>query len=194
MLSANVHRRNLTPGQRAMAIAMISPEPKKLKRKQMPINGEHGISSQRVADARAVLNYSPDLAKAVMHDGKPLQAALAEARHSQGTVRNDRARLAKLRDERPDLAELVSTEALSLDEAFKKATDEAEERKQQRWAATTNLIDSLRSLDRPPETAADEIALYDPALAESRGESVTPNRLRRAAEYLGRLADAMENI
>ncbi len=38
----------------------------------------------------------------------------------------------------------------------------------------------FRSLDKPP------------ALAESRGESVTPTRLRRAAEYLGCLAEAME--
>ena len=194
VLSANVHRRNLTAGQRAMAVAIISPEPKKLKRKQKPISGDHVVSSQRVADARAVFGYSPELAEAVMRCEKSLQAALAEARLSQGGVRNDRARLAKLLDERPDLAELVSTEALSLDDALAKATAEAEERKQQRWAATTNLIDSIRSLDRPPETAIDEIALYDPALAESRGENVTPNRLRRSAEYLVRLAEAMENL
>ncbi len=56
-----------------------------------------------------------------MSGEKPLQAALAEAWLSQGGVRNDRARLAKLRDERPDLAELVSTEAMSLDDALAKA-------------------------------------------------------------------------
>ena len=32
------------------------------------------------------------------------------------------------------------------------------------------------------------------AFAESRGEKVTPIRLRRAAEYLGRLAEAMEKL
>ncbi len=52
-----------------------------------------------------------------MNGDKPLRAALDEARLSQGSVRNDRARLTKLRDERPDLAELVSTEAMSLDGA-----------------------------------------------------------------------------
>ena len=98
-------RRHVTPGQRAMAVAMISPEPKKLKRKQNAINGDHGVVHQRVADARAVLAYSLELAEAVMRDGKPLQAALAETRLSQGSVLNERARLAKLRDERPDLAE-----------------------------------------------------------------------------------------
>ena len=44
-----------------MAIAMLSPAPKKLKRKERPINGDHGMTSQHLADARAVLAYSPDL-------------------------------------------------------------------------------------------------------------------------------------
>ena len=42
-----------------MAIAMLLPEPEKLKRKQKTINGEHGVSQQRLSDARAVLAYSP---------------------------------------------------------------------------------------------------------------------------------------
>jgi hypothetical protein len=42
--------------------------------------------------------------------------------------------------------------------------------------------------------AVDEIAFYDPPLAESRGERMTPARLRRASAYLGALADAMEDL
>lgn len=57
-----------------------------------------------------------------------------------------------------------------------------------------DIIDGIRPFDRAPETAVDEIAFYDPALAESRGESMTPARLRRASEYLFSLADAMENF
>ena len=203
VLSANVHRRNLTTGQRAMAIAMLSPEPEDASergkkggrgKKAATSGGVLVIPHQRLADARTVLAYSPELAQAVMRGERPLRAALDETRLSQGGVRNDRARLTKLRDQRPDLAELVSTEAMPLDEAWKKATEEAEERKQQRWAATMNLIDSIRSLDRSPETAPDEIQFYDAALAESRGEKITPARLRRASEYLGRLAEAMEEL
>ncbi len=44
VLSANVHRRNLTTGQRAMAVAMIRPEPEKLKRKQNATSGDHGVA------------------------------------------------------------------------------------------------------------------------------------------------------
>ncbi len=37
-----------------MAVAMLRPEPKKLKRKQNAINGDHGVAHQRIADACAV--------------------------------------------------------------------------------------------------------------------------------------------
>ena len=105
----------MTKGQRAMAVAILNPFPEKRGRgNKSTTNGEFGVVQQRVSDARAVLKFSRELADAVMHGEKPLQAALAEARLSQGGVRNDRARLTKLRDERPDLAELVSTEAMSL--------------------------------------------------------------------------------
>jgi ParB/RepB/Spo0J family partition protein len=190
VLSANIHRRNLTAGQRAMAIAMVRPPQKGGRSKTVP--EMEGFSKQRIADARAVLAYSREIAEAVMRGDKPLQAALAEARQSQGTVRNERARLAQLRDDRPDLAELVTNEALSLDAAIAKAKADADAHKQQRWAATMNIIDSIRSLDHPAETAPDEIALYDPAIAESRGETVTPARLRRVADYVTGLADALE--
>ena len=150
------------------------------------------MPQQRVSDARVVLAHSHELAKAVIRNDKPLRAALDEARLSQGSVRNNRAKLGKLRDERPDLAELVANEVMPLDDAVKKATEDAEELKQLQWAATTNILDSLGCLDRPPDTAPEQIKLFNAAFAESRGEKVTAARLRRAAEYLGRLADAME--
>ncbi len=94
---------------------------------------------RRVRDARAVLAYSEELAQAVMRGEKPLQAALNEALQSQGNLRNERKRLASLKDQRPDLAELVATDALSLEDALAKAKAEAEEHKQQRWAAAPTL-------------------------------------------------------
>ena len=49
-----------------------------------------------------------------------------EAHLSQGAARTERRRLKELREDRPDLAELVSTEALSLEEARKQAAEETE--------------------------------------------------------------------
>ena len=112
-----------------MGFAMRHPKPSKGGRgKKLATSGEFsGVSHQRVSDARAILEYSREIAEAVICGEKFLKAALDEARLSQGGLRNDRTRLAKLRDERPDLAELVSTETLSLDDALAKATAERED-------------------------------------------------------------------
>ena len=88
VLSANVHRRKLSTGQRAMAIAMLRPEPEKGGRgKKGAVSGEFsGVPHQRVSEARDVIAYSREIAEAVMRGETPLQAALKEARHSQGGV------------------------------------------------------------------------------------------------------------
>ena len=63
VISANIHRRHMTKGQQAMAVAMIYPDPEKGGRgKKAPTSGE--VPSQRIADARAVLAYSLELAEA----------------------------------------------------------------------------------------------------------------------------------
>lgn len=187
-------RRDVTQGQRAMAYALRRPKPKKTGRgNKVPEIGHFGTSTQRIAEARAVLAFSPELANEVVA-GAPLGSALEKVRAAQGQSRNERARMEKLRVERPDLAAAVDSEAMSLEDALAKASAEAEERKQQRWAATMEVIDGLRPFDRAAETAADNIAFYDAALAESRGETVSPGRLRRAGAYLNALADAMEEL
>ena len=82
-----------------MAVAMLSPEPEKLKRKQNTINGDHGAPQQRIADARAVLKYSPELAQAVMYGEKPLQAAqnlgdlLARMKKNKGAAGQGRPKI-----------------------------------------------------------------------------------------------------
>ena len=115
-----------------MAVAMVYPEPIKIKRSGSVIITDPGVDPSYLSHARTVLQYAPDLADNILAGSSSLDEAYETAH-----VRNDRARLAKLRDERPDLAELVSTEAMSLDDALAKAAAEAEERKQQRWASTS---------------------------------------------------------
>jgi len=44
-----------------MAVAMLSPEPEQGKRTDLATSGEVRISQQRLSDARAVLEYSPEL-------------------------------------------------------------------------------------------------------------------------------------
>jgi hypothetical protein len=58
-------------------------------------------------------------------------------------------------------------------------SDAEEERKQQRWAATSNLITGILLFDRhKPGDGFEMAAAYDPDVAASRGEKITPQRIR----------------
>lgn len=118
IVSANLARRNLTKGQQAMALAMIYPEPDKRGRGNKGKAAETSdFSQKRLSQARSVLRHSQALAEDVIAARKSLDAALTivetERRDSQSTE----AKLAELRRAAPDLADLVTEERLTLDEA-----------------------------------------------------------------------------
>src|ERR1700694_5522151 len=74
IFSVNVARRNLTKGQKAMALAMIYLEGEGGKggRGQPNREGSSEVSGERHQQARAVLRYSSQLAEAVMKGTTPL--------------------------------------------------------------------------------------------------------------------------
>jgi hypothetical protein len=74
IISSNVHRRHMTKGQRAMAVAMIYPEK---GRGKTPRNLE--FSAERVRQARAVLHWSPELSDGVLSGAESLDRAYAIA-------------------------------------------------------------------------------------------------------------------
>ena len=63
MSCANIHRRHMTKGQRAMAVAMIYPEPEQGKSKTSVIITEVGFAASYLSHARTVLRHSPELAR-----------------------------------------------------------------------------------------------------------------------------------
>ena len=63
VLSANVHRRHLSKGQLAIAIARVCLENKQTLREA---EKQSGVSNARIAQARTVLRYLPALAEAVL--------------------------------------------------------------------------------------------------------------------------------
>lgn len=74
------------------------------------------------------------------------------------------------------------------------AERQAAAEKQHRWAATLNVLDGLQHFDRPaiPAQAEATARLIDPLVAATRGEAITPERLRRAAAWAALLADELE--
>lgn len=189
-------RRSVSTGQKAMGYAIRHPEPEKRGRgNKSAASGEFsGVRHQRVSEARAVLKHSRDLAQEVVEGNRFLKEAFTEVQRNQGKVKRERRRRNNLNQARPDLAELVDGEVMSLQEAFEKQTTDAKERKDQEWAATRNMIDAATLIDKDPESARGSAQFYNKAFAESRGEEITPEKLRRMANYLMAYAQAMEEL
>ena len=76
-LSVNINRRHLNKGQRAMATAMVYPEPEQGKRKTSVKITEVEVNQASLSHARTVLRWLPELAPKVM--AVPLSDAYQEA-------------------------------------------------------------------------------------------------------------------
>jgi len=74
IVSVNLQRRNLTKGQQAMALAMVYPEPAKLKRGSLETK-QPDVHKTRLSQARTVLRHSEALAKEVMRGTTSLLTA-----------------------------------------------------------------------------------------------------------------------
>ena len=120
IVSANLARRNLTKGQKAMALALIYPEPEHggSRKKGSSKVSELGFSKQRLSQARSVLAYSRDLAMAVISGQEPLDAALVKVQQEQKRLQSDEVLHARLSVEAPDLSDLVTEERMKLPEAI----------------------------------------------------------------------------
>jgi hypothetical protein len=120
--SANLMRRNLNKGQQAMALAMIYPESenggrgKKSAAKNMLETSK--FSRQRLDQARFVLHHSRTLAESVIRGTTPLDTALVKVKEEQQFQHSDEAKLDRLRQAAPDLAEQVNEERLKINEAI----------------------------------------------------------------------------
>ena len=81
VLSANVHRRHLTKGQQAMAIALAYPNPEERGRgKKSLIIKDFNINQGYLSQARFVLRHCRDKAEEVLRNAKyPLTVAYEEA-------------------------------------------------------------------------------------------------------------------
>jgi len=197
IVSVNLARRHMTAGQRAMALAMVFPEPDKGGRGHKA-SRDGTVSKQRLSLARKLLDLSRDHAERVLAGTVTLDAAYREAAEGADEGERDRQRereaLARLRRLYPKWAEAVDEGRLGLLDACREAEAEADRLKQHRWAVTRNLDDALTMLLRQPADAVNTtVAAYDRTYTEqTNGEPATAERLREAAAFLVALADAWE--
>lgn len=200
VISLNVKRRSLRAGQKAIAAAEawdhVVPNVGDNRRAKIDraalLAAMFGVSKSFVEMARALVLDDPIAAAAVKAGDEQLAPAHDRLAQRVGTERNRQHRLRQLRSDRPDLAEQVENGTITIESAEQSAKVEADERKQRRWATTMNVVEGVTMLDRPLDTVAAVLADYDPAHAESRGQTIIPARLRNAAAFANALADAME--
>lgn len=145
IMSANINRRNLTKGQRAMAVAKLYPEPAKGGRGNVNPIKNIEFSRQYVDHARTVLRCLPELADAVLAGTKPLHEAYAEAQKTKADLDSDVKRQARLRERAPDLADLVDDGRMKLVEAESAYATRQEFDRRQRQATleVTNELERL---------------------------------------------------
>ncbi len=199
VLSANVNRRNLTKGQRAMAVARMNRMTTKLSLRE--VANRHDVNRERVRQADAVLDHAEELADAVMAGTVPLNEAYAEARQRKEAkesreeqLRRAERELAALRTAAPDLADLVTDERVSLREAMAVQREREELERENRtrhtkmlWTYLVGLYTSLRSPD--PARMLDE---WLPGVHGLQGMAGTEHL--RTAEGLHDLAQALEQF
>ena len=131
IVAHNIARRDLSKGQKALALALLYPEPERGRGKIDPARKDAAgaqFSYRRVQEARQILRY-PDLVEMVRQGTKPFDEALAEAIERARSESSGAEWLRELVAGAPDLATLVADGQLSLAEAwaaFKKREAEAE--------------------------------------------------------------------
>jgi ParB-like chromosome segregation protein Spo0J len=116
--SVNLHRRNISKGQQAMALAMIYPEDSKGGRGKKNKEFNSGFSAKRLQQARSVLRFSRPLADEVISGTTPLNDAVEIVRQQEQRSMSKEAQLERLQKAAPDLAEQVNEERLKINEAI----------------------------------------------------------------------------
>jgi hypothetical protein len=140
--AANSLRRESTKWQKAMAFAIMHPGAKRGSKSEKlsdfsdNLGVSKGHAKNLISDARAVLAYSRELADAVRDGTIKLDAAIVQVKAEQSKLTSAESQLTRLREEAPDLADLVTEERLPLSEAYsayeKRKSDEAAAKANQR--------------------------------------------------------------
>lgn len=193
-------RRNLTKGQMAMGVALLYPEGGiggRGKSKTKNMEETSGFTHKRLQQARAVLRHSCDLAHAVRDGSVKLDEALAKVKADQAALETTEAKLARLKRDAPDLADLVTEDRMKVNEAVA-ALDERIARAQREQQTATTVIYNAVSVFFPGTVDPEEYAQR--LLADVRrdlwprppSEQPTPENLEGFARVARAVADQLK--
>lgn len=211
---ANVERRQLTKGQQAMARVMgrwvtqkMSPptdpsvSPTAFLGVSLRALGDDQVSRERVRRAAVVLRSSVERAEAVLSGATLLDDAYTKVQDEKRLAESDDEKLARLKEQAPDLAYMVAEAHLTLAGALaelqeRKRKEQERERKVQEYRAlTTQQLDSALAFLDPRQIEAVLLgqqlaANVDPDALPHRLD-MTPGRIRACAAVLEALAEAL---
>jgi ParB-like chromosome segregation protein Spo0J len=172
VVSHNITRRNITQGQKALALALIFPEAgNKGGRGKKNSSKLEGFPSGRLAEARQIARHA-DLAALVMGGTMKFDMAREEAQHRARIEGNSAHYMRELRGNAADLATQVAEEHLTLQEAWaayevrKKEAAVVEQRKQAAYLyALEGFFGSTTGSDNAEFIQGLEQSLKDPSFA-----------------------------
>ena len=206
IVGKNATRRQLSAGQRAMAVAMGMWETGQWdSHAGRWAQGSHGVladartqvSTSDVTRCGAILAYSRDTARAVLAGSKALRATYDEVREQQAEAAEQARQHDTLLREHPDLARLVADDELSLDEAWAAYLERTRKEREAAEAELANRRDTNTSLARAlirlgsltvDASRARTIADWTPDLCAVNPEEVNPAHMRAVAAALNKLA------
>ena len=134
IIEANIKRRHLSVGQRALLVAQaarakVSVTDNQARETMLSLAQAHDLKQPRLTEAFTILDYAPELVPGIMAGTQFLTAAHTialqrkeEQSSSEERAKRDAADLHRLRTDAPDLADLVAEWSLSLSEAMQLLT------------------------------------------------------------------------
>lgn len=174
--TVNATRRSLTKGQKAMIAAQVT------ERYSRSTSTE--VSKQRLSYARTVLTHAPDLVEAVVSGATSLNDAYKTARERKADAASAEKRMAELRETRPDLADQVAEERLTLAAAMGAMREDEAARDSELRAKARNLESAVGYLTSTVLAPADLAQQYAPVL-----DQFDAKRLTSAAKTMSAIAE-----
>lgn len=206
IFSSNHKRRHITKGQKAMIAAKAR---KDLKRDKKSTESVDFISIEELAklagvpqgvlgNACIIVEFAKDQIDLVIAGGVAFETAYNKAQERKKAAATDEAKIERLRNNAPDLADQVAEEKLTLAEAIgalnAREVEEkkrAEAKRQEREIATNQLQKILLFAGpngKPTkEKALSWIALIDPEFIQ---DEIRAEDIEKCAEVLNQLAEA----